>query len=273
MQTLVVAASSPLRTRLERELQQRGHQVEVTDDIDRAWHLWSEHRYPLVLLTATVNGESTLEFCRLLRRPPVDRLTLTVLVAPAGQTPPDLQAFIDAGLDDWLTEDSDASHTALRLTLAERRVRRVTERQQVREDLGRALAWQEAIFEGSRDAVFISDADARFISVNSAACQLTGYTKAELLQMRIPDLHGPTDLEAYDRYHARIMAGEDIVSEARVLRKDGALVATEFNNRSIVIAGTKYMHTVARDISERKRAEQERIELQALVRKMRGSSE
>ena len=265
MQTLIVAEASATVAGIERELRRRGHEVHVADQIDRAWHLWSEYRHPLVLVAPRVRGQTTLDFCRLLRRPPADRFTLPLLVVPAVQDPEALQPFIDAGVDDWLTEDEPPLHTSLRLTLAERRVERVSERQRFREELGRALAWQEAIFEGSRDAVFISDEQARFTIVNAAACQLTGYTRAELLQRRIPDLHGPMDLDAYDRYHARIIAGEEMVSEARILRKDGTTVETEFNNRCIVIAGTTYMHTVGRDISERKRLERERLELEAQV--------
>jgi len=135
-------------------------------------------------------------------------------------------------------------------------VRDITERKKAEEALSSALAWQEAVFEGARDAVFISDADSMFIMVNSAACKLTGFSKDELLGMRIPDLHKEEDLVAYNMYHDRIMAGEEIISEAKILRKDGTKVDTEFNNRCIKVSGTAYMHTVARDITERKKAEE-----------------
>jgi PAS domain S-box-containing protein len=124
-----------------------------------------------------------------------------------------------------------------------------------REGPGRSPEWQEAIFEGSRDAIFISDEDSRFIAVNRAACDLTGYAREELLDLRIPDLHDDVNLDAYHRYHDLIMAGQDALSEAQLLRKDGTKVATEFNNSRIVIGGTRYMHTTARNITERRRAE------------------
>ena len=123
------------------------------------------------------------------------------------------------------------------------------------ENLKRALAWQGAIFDGSRDAIIVTDADSRITSVNAAACRLTGYSKEELLTMRILELHEDIDLHAYRHYHDRIMAGEESLSEAMILRKDGSKVDTEFNNRRIVIDGVPYMHTTARDVSERKQAE------------------
>ncbi len=130
------------------------------------------------------------------------------------------------------------------------------DRKRADEDLRKALEWQEAIFEGSRDAIFISDSEARFIQINQAACVLTGYSKEEMLKMRIPDLHEHVDLEAYYDFHGQIMAGKEITSEARIQKKDGSKVETEFNNRKVVIANTQYMHTVARNITARKQVEE-----------------
>ena len=124
------------------------------------------------------------------------------------------------------------------------------------EDLRRALQWQQAIFEGSRDAIFLSDEDSRFIAVNRAASELTGYPREELLGLRIPDLHDEVDLEAYRRLHDRIMAGQDALSEAMLRRKDGSKVPTEFSNSCLVLGGKRYMHTVARDLTERRRAQE-----------------
>jgi two-component system cell cycle sensor histidine kinase/response regulator CckA len=123
------------------------------------------------------------------------------------------------------------------------------------DDLERALQWQQAIFQGSRDAIFISDEDSRFIAVNRAACDLTGYPHEELLKLYIPDLHEDVDLDAYRRYHEAIMAGQDNLTEAMLRRKDGTKVPTEFSNRCIVVDGKHYMHTTARDLSQRQRAE------------------
>ncbi|HEX9652213.1 MAG TPA: PAS domain S-box protein, partial [bacterium] len=139
----------------------------------------------------------------------------------------------------------------------------ISARKLAEEELIRSLGWQQAIFEGSRDAIFITDANATLVDVNRAACMLSGYSKRELLTMRIPDLHEDIDLEAYRQFHDRIMAGEEIISEAQILKKDGSKVDAEFNNRRVVIAGRPYMHTVARDVAERKRAESE---LQKLTR-------
>ena len=131
------------------------------------------------------------------------------------------------------------------------------ERRHAADALRHALGMQEAIFEGSRDAIFISDADSRFVAVNAAACELTGYSAEELLSMRIPDLHEEADLHAYETHHDSIMAGAEILSEAPTLRKDGCKLDTEFSSRRFVVDGAVLMHTTARNITARKRARRE----------------
>jgi len=120
-----------------------------------------------------------------------------------------------------------------------------------------------SIFEGSRDAIFIVAEDSRFVEVNEAASALTGYSKDELLKMKIPEIHDAEDLEAYNHYFLRIMSGEPVTSDAKVLKKDGTKVDTEFSNQKTEIGGIPYMHTIARDITERKRAEEQKEVLQA----------
>ncbi len=141
------------------------------------------------------------------------------------------------------------------LTFVSRQIALAIERERAKEDLRRALTWKEEIIQGSRDAIFISDADSRFTAVNRAASDLTGYSEEELLAIRITDLHEDVDLHAYETFHDRIMAGEEVVSNAQIRRKDGRKVETEFNSRRIVIEGVAHMHTVARDMTDRTKGE------------------
>jgi PAS domain S-box-containing protein len=129
------------------------------------------------------------------------------------------------------------------------------EKRKAQQELERSKERYRIIFDGSRDAIFIADRDARFVEVNEGASQLTGYATEELLQMSIPQLHDPGDLHAYETYFNRIMSGEEVTSEARILHKDGTKVDFEFSNRRVFINGKPHMHTVARDISERRKGE------------------
>jgi len=71
----------------------------------------------------------------------------------------------------------------------------ITQRKLTEEALRESQYRYSLIFNGSRDAVFIAGSDAKFTDVNDAASVLTGYSKAELKRMSIPDLHEKVDLE------------------------------------------------------------------------------
>ena len=156
----------------------------------------------------------------------------------------------------WLHEFSrpvwdEQTRTVVRIISASQDI---TERKKADRELQRVLEWQQAIFEGSRDAILISNRETNFVAVNRAACELTGYTESELLSMHISDLHDKEDMGLYSTFRL-IMTGKEITSEAKILRKDGTKVNVEFSNRRIIIANIPYMHTVARDITERKKFE------------------
>ena len=147
----------------------------------------------------------------------------------------------------------------------------ITERKRTEENVAKlnaeleeALAWQRQIFEGSRDAVFVSDEEARFVAVNEAATKLTGYSRTELLAMGIPGLHEEPDLAAYRAFHRRILGGEQILSEALIRMKDGGKVAVEFNNRLVTIGGRRFMHTAGRDLTERRHLEAQLLQAQKM---------
>jgi PAS domain S-box-containing protein len=152
----------------------------------------------------------------------------------------------------WVRRDANGAITHYQGIILD-----ITKRKRAEEALKEREEWFKEIFEGSRDAIFLVESNARFIEVNQAACELTGYSREELLSLSIPDLHDEADSHAYRKYFKTIMSGMDVTSEAPLRRKDGTKVPTEFSNRRIVFRGKEVMHTTARDVTERKRAEEQ----------------
>ena len=125
--------------------------------------------------------------------------------------------------------------------------------------------WLREILEGCRDAIFLADEQAAFVHVNQAACDLSGYGRDELLRMRIPDLHEEEDLGAFREHFAALLDGGSRITEALLRRKDGTRVLVEFSNRGLQIEGARFVHAVARDITERVEAERARELLGSLL--------
>jgi len=112
------------------------------------------------------------------------------------------------------------------------------------------------VFEAANDAIVISDLEGRILEINEVACRRLGYGREELLGMNANDIDGsPPESRVVDRGLFHMMAGQ--VFEATSRRKDGSPVPVEINARGFEFKGAPAILGVARDITERKRAEAE----------------
>ncbi|HEX9117742.1 MAG TPA: PAS domain S-box protein [Anaerolineae bacterium] len=122
------------------------------------------------------------------------------------------------------------------------------------------------LFDGAADPMFVHDLAGHFLEVNAAACRQLGYTREELLAMTVAELDAPEiTAEAEDRWPVFLAAGELVIESVHV-RKDGSRVPVELNVRLIEHDGQRWVLTVARDITERKRVEEELRRLNEQVR-------
>ena len=112
-----------------------------------------------------------------------------------------------------------------------------------------------SIFEGSTIGVLLVDEQGHVAEANSAASALTGYSREELLRLRISELHRAEDRPDFEAQFQHTLAGANLTAEALLLRQDGSLAPVEFGNRPVVLGGRRFIHSSVRDLSERRRAE------------------
>ena len=135
-----------------------------------------------------------------------------------------------------------------------------------------AMGQLAAIVESSEDAILARSLDGKIISWNSGACNLYGYTEAEAKSQPLTFLTMPENASEMMPVLERVGRGEQIRHlETTQRKKDGAIVEVSLSvspvrNATGEIIGVS---TIARDISEEKRAERERerllVELQCLL--------
>ena len=115
----------------------------------------------------------------------------------------------------------------------------------------------------STESIYWSDDDGNICFVNDRACETTGYSRAELLSMRIWDLDPSLDADSFRVNRELLHRNGHRRSEAVNRYKDGRIVPVEFIATSIEFEGRRYALSFVRDISERVRAQE------ALVRNER----
>ena len=112
-----------------------------------------------------------------------------------------------------------------------------------------------SLFNGSQDAVFISDIRGNFADFNNAAKTLTGYSGKALSGITLLDLF-PEDQQATLKNMAhQIKPGEVFACEMNLLKKDGSVAHIELSSQCISVQNIPFILSSARDITERKQME------------------
>jgi len=109
-------------------------------------------------------------------------------------------------------------------------------------------------FEQAADPIFIGSPCGDFLAVNERALALTGYTRAELLAGNMRMLFDPEVHEARPLQYQRVLAGEAVISERLLTRKDGSHVHVEMHTCRLS-NGT--LQAIIRDVSERRYLEEQ----------------
>ncbi len=114
------------------------------------------------------------------------------------------------------------------------------------------------IFENANDAIYTHDLDGNLTSLNKVGEAILGYSKEEALQLNVRQLVAPEHVEEAQKIMARKLSGDDLPAhEIEVITKRRQRVTLEVNSRPILKEGvTVGIQGIARDITERKRAEQ-----------------
>jgi PAS domain S-box-containing protein len=119
------------------------------------------------------------------------------------------------------------------------------------------------IFEDAPDGYFLNDLKGDLTDVNKAAEKITGYKTEELIGKNFikGGLVSPDQLQKAAKSLAksiqRLPTGPD---EFTLLRKDGSRVSVEISTFPVTIGGRAFVLGIARDITERKKAESALIE-------------
>ena len=123
------------------------------------------------------------------------------------------------------------------------------------------------LFDGINDAVFVNEIlegnePGRFLQVNDVACRRLGYTRDELLTMTPRDISTPDAYAgAADKRESLARLGNEIIESIHVTR-DGRHLAVEGNVHHFQYLGRTAALSISRDITDRKRAENERLEME-----------
>lgn len=137
----------------------------------------------------------------------------------------------------------------------------VEERKAAEKRFRRSEERYRQLFNSANDALYLfaiteEGLPGKFVDVNDAACRALGYTREELLALSPREIEPPEYAKMMPEIAQKIIAEGSAVFESVSLTKDGTTFPVELNVRYFELEGELTGLAIARDITERKRAEE-----------------
>lgn len=130
-------------------------------------------------------------------------------------------------------------------------IRDITDRRLAEEALRSSEERYQELVEQASDGIFMADVQGNYLHVNSSACQLTGYSREELLSMNLRQLITRENQAVKPVLLETIPSQGAMLVERQILRKDGQVIDVEISARKLPDGR---LQSIVRDITDRKKA-------------------
>src|SRR5271157_3042779 len=135
--------------------------------------------------------------------------------------------------------------------------RDISERKQAEQALRESEERFRVLVEQAADAFFVLDEAGTFVDVNRMACEILGYSRPELLGMRVVDVVQEIDREDVEGVLSRVESGRAFTTHANARRKDGTCFPMEVRLSRYTIQGQQLFLALVYDITGRQTRERE----------------
>lgn len=129
----------------------------------------------------------------------------------------------------------------------------VTERVRVEHELRLA----QFLLDNAGDPIYRVSSEGRFVYVNEEMCRKLGYTRDELLAMRLSDITPQSYAVPWEENWRTLTHQRAGVFESQHCCKDGTVIPVEVTHTYLVYHDQEYLCGISRDITERKQMAEE----------------
>ena len=131
----------------------------------------------------------------------------------------------------------------------------ITERKRSEEELQKSELRYRALFEATQDGIMIVDEQGYYVEVNESLCRILKAPREKLIGAHFSEFIPPQVLKEAEQDFAQLKTFSTFEGEFPLMTADGQLVELDWISRGNFVPGLHFC--VAREITERKRAQEE----------------
>lgn len=152
-------------------------------------------------------------------------------------------------------------------------IKDISERKKSEIELRESESKFKMLFNNANDAVFVTQLSNEksygdFIEVNEVACARLGYTKEEFLQLSPSAIVSQKSINDFTMNMERLLKEEHVIYDLVHRAKDKKLIPVEINSHLFLYNEKPTVLSIARDITERKQAEEKLKRTSKLLREL-----
>lgn len=130
----------------------------------------------------------------------------------------------------------------------------LTDKKKMEDELLQREYQYRTLFEQASDGIFLTDPQGNYIDVNSAGCNMVGYTRDEILQMNIKDLVGEVGVAQKPIQFKELRENPQVLAERQLICKSGKIIQVEISGKML---NDGRLQGIVRDITQRKIIEEQ----------------
>ena len=252
--TILVVDDDRIIRRLVREaLQAEGFAVEEAVDGEEALALFASKKPDIVLLDVVMPKKDGFETCAAMKQV-AGGADVPVIMMTGLDDVDSIRCGYEAGATDFVTKP-------IKWPILGQRIRYMLRAGKAMEDLKRSEERYRVLFNSGNDVICVyqlplAHLPGRFIEANTVAVQKLGYSRKELQALSPAHFVTVQTKTELDRLADMVLRERHGVVELDVLTKQQQVIPFEVNAHLFELSGRQTVLAIARDISERKKAEE-----------------
>ena len=141
----------------------------------------------------------------------------------------------------------------------------ITARKEAEKALIESEEKYRALMNNASEGILLADVEGNFLEANKKMLEMADYSLDELLKLKLPQILPAAEApRAQAAFKELLASGAVAVADAQLLRKDGRIIPIDLTASLVRYAGKTVVQAILRDISERKKMEEERLLLSKL---------